>query len=145
MNNYLSRLYYAKFRYLEFPGSSVIQGFIPGTKICFSEILFHSNSILIKTCKRLIPIIENTFVYLLIHAILTLYIIKNCIHLLFISPILFYFSTWNSVCKLKMIHIIILPKDKFTRLTKPEISGGAKKPPPLLPMIHVKIVLPTRR
>ena len=55
--------------------------------------------------------------------------INNCIHLLFISPVLLYISTWNLVCKLKMIHTIILPKDKFTGLTKPEIREGAFRPP----------------
>ena len=59
---------------------------------------------------------------------LTLYDIKDCIHLLFISPVLFYISTWNSVCKLKLIHTIILPKDKFKGLTKPEIRF---RPPPV--------------
>jgi len=29
-----------------------------------------------------------------------------------------------------MIHTIILPKDKFTGLTKPEIRGGISRPPP---------------
>ena len=39
MNNYLSRLHYANFRYLEFPGSAVIQGFIPGTNITKKYVL----------------------------------------------------------------------------------------------------------
>ena len=63
------------------------------------------------------------------HAMCTLYHIKNCMHLLFISPVIFYISTWNSVCKLKMIHSIILPKDKFIGLTKPEIRGVHFAPP----------------
>ena len=51
---------------------------------------------------------------------------------LFISPVLFYISTWNSVCiKLKMIPTIILLKDKFKGLTKPEIRGWAFRPPPV--------------
>ena len=70
--------------------------------------------------------------------------INNCIHLLFISPVLFYISSWNSVCKLKMTYTIIFPKDKFSGLTKPEIPGGGKKAPLLL-MVHVKTVLLTRR
>ena len=60
---------------------------------------------------------------------LTLYDINDCIHLLFISPVLFNTSTWNSVCKPKMIHTIIMPKDKFKGLTKPEIRGGHSPPP----------------
>ena len=63
------------------------------------------------------------------HAI---YNIKNCIHLLFICPVRFYISAWNSVCKLKMIYTIILSKVKFTGLTKPELRGrGLFAPPPV--------------
>ena len=42
----------------------------------------------------------------------TLCNIKNCMYLLFTSPVLFYISIWNSVCKLKMIYATILPKNK---------------------------------
>ena len=59
MNNYLSRLHYAKFRYLEFPGSAVIQVFIPGVnftkkyvlaKFYFFQILFNNNLQKINIC-----------------------------------------------------------------------------------------------
>ena len=136
MTNYLFRLYYAKLRYLEFPGSVVIGGFKPGVKIIKYILwanLFSIEIVFNKTSPNINPLYykdqDNIF---MIHAIYVYYNTKNCIHLLFISPVLVYISTWNSVCKLKMIHTIILPKDKFTRLTKPGISrGGGKKAPPL--------------
>ena len=53
MNNYLSRLHYAKLRYLEFPGSAVIGVFKPViniikiyfiAKLVFFQILFNKTS-----------------------------------------------------------------------------------------------------
>ena len=65
MTNYLSRLYYAKLRYLEFPGSAVIQDCIPGTNVLANiipfEFLFNNNLQKIDSyCKILIHVSYKT-------------------------------------------------------------------------------------
>ena len=134
MTNYLSRLYYAKLRYLEFPGSVVIGEFKPGVKIIKYILwanVFPIEIVFNKTSPNINPLYYKYMFMLFIESRdLDAINYKEMLHLLFISPVLFYISTWNSVCKLKMIHTIILLKDKFTRLTKPEISGGGQKSPP---------------
>ena len=42
------------------------------------------------------------------HAMYTLCNIKNCMHLLFVSPVLFYISAWNSVfrCPFCLFHLL---------------------------------------
>ena len=61
------RLYYAKFRYLEFPGSAVIQGFIPGTNITKKyvlEMIFSFQILFNKNLQKINPYYYKTQKYI---------------------------------------------------------------------------------